>query len=271
MMVPSLLYGLGTTGSRIVQGIVSIVQAELGRLPNACNYLAIDGAALSMGVDQAHAISIDFSGCGTDATRGRRQFFRYYHLIRNSLNSHFEGLATSDSQVTVLTNPGKAVTSWIFAAAGGGSGGGMLQPMVTLLHDVARQHGVGQHRVHLILVGADIPTRDSSRSVTPEQTLAIADNTATNLIKIFFDITSSATSVDHRPDGTSFRMPAAQRVWAPYLIDQPNGSYHLPTVDDLIAMASWEFFLQIFTAVGKYIEERDIDHERLGLPARGMH
>ena len=268
MLMPELDCGLGTTGAKIVGGISDMATAEFGRLPNAFNWLAIDGAARETGIDSEHFMGLDIDGCGTDPRKGFQRFMDSYSRIRYAVDQQIQNLSEYDPLVSVDNSLRDVLAVRIFAGPGGSSAG-MLHPMISLVHDVAQQRRIQNLRVYLVLMGADMPLRDSSRTVIREQKLAIPDNCANNLIRIFADITSSAVIQERRGDGTAFQVPAAERVWAPAVIDQSNGQHEWSTTNELVEMIAAACFLQIFTVAGKYIEERDNDNRRLGVMAHG--
>ena len=268
MLMPAMLCGLGTSGAKMVQRIIAILESQLGRLPTACNYLLVDGASPDLAVDPRHFLALDLAGCGTNPHRGRQRFYAEYQRIRYALDQHLRTIDQFDPEVRVDNSPRDFLAVWIFAGCGGSSAG-LLHPMITLAHDVARQQRIRQVRVFLVLMGADMPLRDSSHSVLLEQKLIVPDNCANNLIKVFADMASAAEISEPRPDGTVFTMPAADRVWAVSLVDQSNGFHEWSTTEELVEMVAWDYFLQIFTEVGKYLEDRNEDHERTGVVARG--
>ena len=268
MLMPELLFGFGTTGAKIVGRIADLLKAEFGRLPNTCNWLAIDGAARETDIDCEHFMSLDIDGCGTDPHKGYQRFMEAYFRIRYAVDQQVQNLSEYDPLVPVDNSPRDVLAARIFAGPGGSSAG-MLHPMISLLHDVAQQRRIQKLRVYLVLMGADMPLRDSSRTVIREQKLAVPDNCANNLVRIFADITSSAVLQEHRPDGSTFKVPAAERVWAPAVVDQSNGQHEWSTTNELVEMIASAYFLQIFTIAGKYVEERDNDNRRLGIMAHG--
>jgi len=267
MEMPVLLYGLGTTGTKMMSGVVGLVRRELGRLPATMNYLAIDGASKDNARSDGHFLCIDLHGCGTVPHRGSEQFHRHRGEIRLAVDGQMQTISQFDPEIPVSYSPRDALDVRIFAGCGG-AGGGMLHPMISLVHDVAQLRRIQNLRVHAVLMGADMPMRDSDRSVHPKQVATVSDTFSGNLLKIIADISSSAVLVDARPDGTSFRLDAADRVWGVHVLDQSNGSFEWATTDDLCEMIAWESFLEIFTHLGKFTEDRKTDLEQLNIPAR---
>ncbi len=268
MLMPELDYGFGTTGAKIVGNITDLAKSEFGRLPNAYNWLAIDGAARETDIDREHFMGLAIDGCGTDPRQGYQRFMDAYFRIRYAVDQQVQKLSDYDPLVPVDNSPRDVLAVRIFAGCGGSSAG-MLHPMISLVHDVAQQRRIQKLRVYLVLMGADMPLRDSSRTVIREQKLAVPDNCANNLVRVFADITSSAVIQEHRPDGSTFKVPATERVWAPAVIDQSNGQHEWSTTNELVEMIASAYFLQIFTVAGKYVEERDNDNRRLGIMAHG--
>ena len=137
MFVPTILIGLGTFGSRTVHRIVLHLNTELGRLPAACNYLNVDGAAPESDMDANHHKTIDLGGCGTNPNLGREQFRVHYDELRYILDKQVQDLSEIDPQVAVAHTPREA-TAFCVIGGSGGSSGGMLHEMISLVHDVAR-------------------------------------------------------------------------------------------------------------------------------------
>jgi hypothetical protein len=266
MLMCKLIYGLGTAGTNIASRISALVKREFGRIPSSCNWLGIDGATRDPSVDSHHFIGLDVDGSGTRWYEGYRRFLDSYSQIRYVVDQQIQNLSEYDPIVSVEKSPRDVLDVSIFAGCGGSSTG-MLQPMISLVHDVAQNRRIKELRLYLVLMGADMPLRDSSRILVREQTLVIPDNCANTLMKIYADITTPGTLEETRPDGSTFTVRSCDRVWAPAVIDQSNGQYEWSNTKDLVEMISWAYFLQTFTEAGKYIEDRDKDNRKLGVPA----
>ena len=267
MEEPALLLGLGTTGTKIAHGVVARVCQELGRRSACMNYLAIDGASKDFAAKLDHFVCIDVHGCGTDPRRAVRQFYRHYQEIRCALDRQMLTVSQFDPEIPVFQPPQEILAVWIFAGCGGTSGG-TLHPAISLLHDLAQHRRIRNLRVHVVLMGPEMPMRDCTRGVHPKQVAVVADTFFGNLQKIIADMCSAAVLVEKRPDGSTFRLAAADRVWGLQVRDQSNGSFDWSTTDELIEMISWECFLQIFTQLGNCEENRKKDLEELNISAR---
>jgi hypothetical protein len=268
MEMPALLCGLGTTGAEMMGGVVGLIHRELGRLPASMNYLAIDGASKGSARSDSHFLCVDRHGCGTDPRRGSEQFTRHYAEIRLAIDRQIQTLSLFDPEVPVFYSPRDALDVRIFAGCGGASGG-MLHPMISLVHDIAQLRRIRDLRLHVVLMGHDMPMRDTARSVHSKQLATVSDTFSGNLLKIIADMCSSAALVEMRPDGTTLRLDAADRVWGLHVLDQSNGSFEWATTDGLSEMIAWQTFLEIFTHLGKFTEDRKKDLEQLNISARG--
>ncbi len=267
MEMPALLYGLGTTGARMMSGVVDLVHRELGRLPASMNYLALDGASKESARSDGHFLCIDRHGCGTVPRRGSEQFYRHYGEIRLAVDRQMQTVSPFDPEIPVFYSPREALDVRIFAGCGGASGG-MLHPMISLVHDIAQLRRIRDLRVHVVLMGPDMPMRDSARSTHSKQVATVSDTFSGNLLKIIADMCSAAVLVEMRPNGTSFRLKAADRVWGLHLVDQSNAAFEWATTDGLTEMIAWQSFLEIFTHLGKFTEDRKKDLEQLNISAR---
>ena len=268
MEMAAAVYGLGTTGTRMANGAVHLLLRELERIPACLQYLMIDGASPdSIAVGNDHFISTDLHGCGTDPRQGELQFYRHYSEIHRAVDGQMQTISQFDPVIPVCYSPQEALGVWIFGGCGGASGG-MLHPMITLVNDVAQQRRVRHLRVHVVLMGPDMPMRDNTRSVHPKQRCVVADTFSGNLVKIIADMCSSVILAETRPDGTTFHMASADRVWSVTVVDQSNGSFQWSTTNELAEMIAWDCFLRIFTQLGKFEEDRVKDLEQLNISAR---
>jgi hypothetical protein len=268
MLLAAFSLGLGSTGAAIVHGITRLVRRELGRLPSCYNYLLVDSAAPRPGMDPDHFCRIGVDGAGTLPEEGDRLFRateRYAHL-RGVINTLVQGLSAPDPGFPTR-NPREALDFWVFAGCGGTSGGA-LHPAIALLHDVARDRHVREPRIHVVLMGADMPLRDASRRIILEQAQVVPDTAANNLIKICGDLVNPDEIREVRPDGTSFTLKASDRVHSVILADQSNGEADFATTEGLIGMLAHAFFVRLFTQAGTDLMDRFCDQDKLGATGR---
>ena len=96
----------------------------------------------------------------------------------------------------------------------------------------------------------------------------VQDTCANNLVKIFADLADDSILKELRPDGTELRIRAADRVWSLTVVDQSNGAFEFTTVDQMVEMLSDACLFSHFTEAGKFLEDRNRDHEDLGTTGR---
>jgi hypothetical protein len=267
MFLPTLAIGLGTTGSELGQALVARAVRPLGRLPAPFDYLLIDVASRPAGNAGNRYIQIEggVDGCGTDPKRGRDLFATIpnYALLRSTLSSLIRGLGRPDPLVSVSKSPKEAVELWVLAGCGGTSGG-VLHPLITLLHDVALDLNIAEPRIHVVLIGPDISLFDTSRQVIEAQRRIVPDTFVTNLVKLCGDRAADGCLTETRPDGTTFSIRAEQRTYSLTVLDRSNGAYDCATVGELLAMAAEALFARLFTPAAAYVAGRMCDHKVVG-------
>jgi len=268
MAMPALLFGLGTTGSKIVHAIIQELRYLQGRLPQACDYLLIDGASPEAGMDKNKHIPLSVSGCGTNKQDGEQAFLGQYGTLRKILRQMWRDLTHIDD--IPVDHTSREATAFYVIGGSGGSSSGFQQLMVTLTHDVARELRIQNPRVRIVQCGPDIALRDIHRSPIPEQQFAVPDLAAGLLSQILSDLGKSAVAEHKRHDGTTFCVRRADRIYTTSLVDQSNGAFELLTVADFVEAVAQACVLEWFTEAGKYVLPRKRDNEGRKISGRAL-
>lgn len=271
--VATHLLGLGTTGSQVIDGVVKLFQAESRRelLPASINYLLTDAAAPKPGMDTDHFYHLvgGVNGAGTDPEEGRKLFCapQNYRQLRSTLNRQLVDMMGNDQNLPWSLPPRQVLDFWIVAGFGGTSGGG-THPAIALLHDVAQDRHIACPRIHVLMIGPEMPLRDRTRQVLVEQQRVVRATAAQNLMKTVADTAAPGFLHERRPDQTSFQVKASHRVWLPLLADQSNGRADCSTTDGLVGVVVQTLFARLFTQAGIDLADRHRDFDQLGLPGR---
>lgn len=268
MMLGLLAVSLGTTGAMVLNGLVRKVRAERRRLdlPSAFDYLMVDAAARQPDMDATNFYQLagGIDGSGTDPRRGRELFRRHrnYQEMRAILNNRVLGLMRADAEQMVLSS--RKALDMLLIAGNGGTSGGSLSPAIGLLHDVAQDRHIEEPHIYVVIIGAEIALRDKDRQVTLQQQHVVRATAGDNLRSIIGGMAQDGTLQESRPDGTTFSVKAAERVWSVTVADQSNGFADHATVAELAHMLSDALYLRFFTQAGAYLAERIRDPRHLG-------
>ncbi len=272
------MVGLGTTGSEVVQTVRTTLgehrpwSGSLG----CFQHLLLDAATAPMHWDQGHFRLLEgeqgtgIDGAGTDPREGRARMLRErnYRDLRHGVNGMLLELAAVTSEWALPSL--REACDLVVVAGCGGTSGGAIDPFVTLLHDVCRERNLSNARVTVVLLGPEIAIRDAGRSVTAEQARTIRATAAANLVKMLAQFSHTQPTEEIRADGTSFHVPAGERIWDIAWFDQSNGSFDWPTTEEFVAHTAHCLFLRFFTAAGIHAAHRRADLERLGITGRAQ-
>ncbi len=265
---PWMLIGAGTTGTGIVQRAVRFIQDAAHRIPRGCRYLTCDAAPTFEPEHVLHHVAIGTDGAGTNPHNGRRLFFDHYDLVRHALQERVDELCRGTADFVTPAKAAREVTGFMIVAGSGGTSGGILDPLISLVHDVAQRRSIQDIRVHVVLLGPGMPLRDSSRQPLPEQIRLIHNTYAQNLQRIYGLMQTPGFVREIRPDGTEFYVKATRRVTRIYTVDYTNGLADFATTDELIEMLGHATFTCLFTQAGKHAIERARDHDGTGVTGR---
>jgi hypothetical protein len=254
---------LGSTGSLVGHLLCQKILRELGRLPGPYAYLMVDAANPPAGADPHYFCQLGDSGFGTDPENGRLKIAEHYFHLRSVLRDHLERTASPDPVFVPQFNPREILNVWIVGGCGGTSGGG-LQTVVNVVHDFGQLERVADLRVHLVLLGPDMPMRDKTRRTIPEQRRVVQSTAAANLWRTIAEMTGDGLVTETRPDGTTFTVPAARRFASLTFVDQCNGKSQFSTTAGLAAMLADALFLRLFTDCNSYLFDRLRDYQQLG-------
>lgn len=270
----SQLFALGSSASSIVGSFAQLLNRELGTCPQSISYLMVDSATPTADVvDPLHAnrhlhVGKQIDGCGSDPHLGEEVFRDNYSRIWNKVESHVLKLDPHDPLLPANVPPRQAVEFWLFAGCGGTSGG-MLDQAILLLNDVARSLHINEPRVNVVLIGADLPRLDVTRTLAMEQRLVLPETLVTNLGSCLHDFLRSATRWEQPPGRPEFSQPTSRRVWSLSLVDYTNREHDLTKMSELIEMTALGCFNAIVTPLGKSVNDRYCDLDRLGVTGRG--
>lgn len=263
MRTVTFVIGLGSAASRAVCHTAEHALHEWGFLPDVFSYLCFDADADFPPAHREHCFALGCDGSGTDATVGLELFLAKVAEIADVLISRFHLLLAGDHRCpTELT--ARQATSIHLVAGSGGTSGGAVQPMITLLHDIAGRMGIQELRVHVHWIGPEVALRDINRTITPEQNEIVHATFAANLGQSFADLTVDRLQQYVRSDGTVFSIPTRLRVLSQSLTERSNGQVDCLTSADTEANLGWTLLQRCFTAAGMHHEGRTCDHRVIG-------
>lgn len=264
----TLLIGLGSTGTRIVDQLIRSVVASVGFVPPSLNYLMIDGEATDdlHGLDHFTCVGID--GCGTDPNEGRAAFLEIYPDLLKTVETLLLKLNSASDVMPAAVAPKTCVEVYVFAGNGGTSGG-MQQPCVTLINEVMQKRSIRTPRIHTIFLGADMPMKDASRTVTDSQVEITAATAWANIRRMVFEHWNPKSILDESPTVGTI-LPAGGRLESVGFMDQSNGRHQLGTTDELIEMVATAYFVAICTHASISVSARMKDLEKTGETVRAF-
>lgn len=264
----TLLVGLGSTGTRIVDQLIRSVAASLGYVPPSLNYLMIDGEATNdlYGLDHFTCVGID--GCGTDPNEGRDAFLEIYPELFKTVEGLLLKLNPESDVMPAAVSPQTCVEVYVFAGNGGTSGG-MQQPCITLLNEVMQKRRIRTPRIHNVFLGVDMPMNDASRTTTDNQIEITAATAWANIRRMVFEHWNPEPIREESPTGGTV-IPAGGRVESVGFMDQSNGRHQLGTTDELMEMVAAAYFAAICTHASLSVSARMKDLEKTGETVRAF-
>lgn len=264
----TLLIGLGSTGTKIVDQIIRNVVDSLGFVPPSLNYLMIDGEATENLYGPDHFTCVGIDGCGTDPNEGRDAFLEIYPDLLKTVEGLLLKLNSGSDVMPAAVPPITCVEVYVFAGNGGTSGG-MQQPCITLLNEVMHKRRIRTPRIHTVFLGADMPMNDASRTVTDSQIEITAATAWANIRRMVFEHWNPEPIRDESPTGGT-QLPAGGRLESVGFMDQSNGRHQLGTTDELIEMVAAAYFAAICTHASLSVSARMKDLEKTGETVRAF-
>lgn len=263
MRTVTFLIGLGSAASRAVCHTADHALHEWGFIPDVFSYLCFDADADFPPAHREHCFALGVDGSGTDATVGLELFLAKLGDIADVLISRFHLLLGGDHRCPTEATARQA-TSIHLVAGSGGTSGGAVQPMITLLHDIAGRMGILELRVHVHWIGPEVALLDINRTITPEQNEIVHATFAANLTRSFADLAVDRLQQHMRSDGTTFCIRSRLRVLSQSLTGRSNGQVDSLTSADTEANMGWTLLQRCFTAAGIHHEGRTCDHRVIG-------
>ena len=262
---PWLLVGLGTTGTDAIHTVLHFVHEAIGKIPKGCRYLTVDAAPTQDMEHQLCHVAIGTDGAGTNPHNGRRLFLDHYDLVKHALQQQIDRLCGSVADTISPLKSAREVTGFLVVAGSGGTSGGTLDPMISLIHDCAQRRSIQEPRVQVVLIGPGMPLRDSSRQPLPEQVGLIHNTYAENLRRIYGLMQTPAHVRERRPDGTEFFVEASARVTGLQKVDYTNGLSDFATTSEFVGMLGHAIFSYVLTQAGEHARQRTRDNHGTGV------
>lgn len=264
----TLVIGLGSTGGELGHRIMQMVIKENGgTVPPLCQYVLIDSdrnQAAESGWDPSNSCLLNIAGAGTLPQHGAKMVQDNWSHLRGLVGERLDRLMSANCPNRANAPPMQAVEVFLFAPCGGTSGG-TISPMITLVHQVTANRRIVQTRVHAVLLGPDMTLHDPGRPMSPEQVQVIPATFAANLVRICGDIVSPTTRTVGTPDGLSFLLEDSQRVFGLHLVDHSNGAHTYARTEELLDQLARTYLLRFFTAAGANHRARLEDLRQLGV------
>ena len=259
LSMPQCLVGLGTAGGRGVHGAAQHVIREAGRLPRSVAYVWIDADSADVATDPHHSVVTAVDGSGTNAHNGRESFLEHLDQIRDALLAHTDPLFDADPTLPA-DKTAREATCFTVVAGPGGTSTGCLDPMISLIWEIARRRSIQEVRIRVLLLGPEMAINDLTRSVADEQAELIRANFAESANRMY-ELLDSNGEDTHRLNGSSTSHGTrSPRIFSLDIVDQSNGRADFATNDEFIAMVARTLFFQRFTHVGLDFDSRYCDH-----------
>ena len=260
---PTFLFALGSSMQSAVQGCIDRLHREVGRPPRQAGHLFIDADCPAVGTDTTHFVSLNINGAGTNPHVGRELSLEHRDKVYDAMQAHLDALFEPDS-VCPAEKTARECTSFVLVGSNGGTSGGILDPMIDLVHEVARRRNIREPRVHVVLVGPDILVNDLTRSISPEQAVLIPSTFAQNVWKIYQSLTPGAPEREVGRFASLRHGGTPPRVFSLTIVDQTNGVSDWASTDDMTAMLADVLFFHCFTQAGIDFLGRTCDHRGCG-------
>jgi hypothetical protein len=274
LSVPTILMCIGSTAARIGDTMVKLFQAEWRRpdLPSGFGYLLVDSAAPRPGMDSDHFFPLDggINGAGTDPNEGFKLFHspETHRALRSALNRKVVNASRQDAELPHSKLPRETVDFWLITTSGG-TGGGAVHSAIGLMNAVAQDRHVQEPRIHVVLLGPEMPLRDRTRQVSVEQKQIVRATCAHVLAKLLGDFATTGNLHEPIPGEPPLSVQASRRVWSITLVDQSNGYADCSTTDAFVKLVANALFPRLFTQAGIYLADRFQDFDKTGPTGRG--
>lgn len=255
---------LGTTAGAAVKQMFAGLRSRFPhRLPDWIQYLLLDAAADQDDRHHGHVPDLGIDGSGTDPRQGRAIFQKSAARISQAIKTHLDGLVRSRSGIPLKS--ARECVNVVIVAGCGGTSGGFLDPLISLLHERAQQRNIQAFRVHLLLVTPEMVLGDVSRELTPEQQEMISLTFAQNLQRTLAAIGEAGHWIEAGQDGGTFLLPPGGRIYSLDLVGNSNGQTELSTCGDLSEMLGLSLYLRHCSPISLEIPQRHIDLVQLGV------
>lgn len=261
----SLVIAIGTTageaGHRVIRRVIETIG---GTLPPLIRYLLIDSDGRKNGWNPQHAFIYGVDGIGTVPTEGRKAFLERWDELRGLISARIDQLVAAADVRHRMTAPLRAIDIYVIAGPGG-TGGGGLDLLITLIHQIAHERGIEEPRVHVILLGPEMPLRDRTRSLSSAQYDLIPATFGANCLLIVNNVVSPEIIQESPPTGPAFQLEACHRVYTVTALDWSNGSFSFSVTEAFLDMVADSLFLRIFTQLAADLAALDRDNRVTGL------
>lgn len=249
VVCPKLFISLGTTARRCVSYVMRQLESKYSGIPKATQFAILDADADGISRFGQYAISLGVDGAGTDPVIGREILGGFFEDVRSGITNRFR--RAFDANDLPVAMHAKQAMDVVVIGTCGGTGGGAIDPIITLVHEISQRFKIRDLRVHVHLVGPEIQLRDIDRNPSHEQQMMIPDTYSQNLGRIYHDFTNGDAVLHEKTmDGRSVTIRPQQRVMSLQVVDQGNGAFDFLKIDHLVEMVGRALFQQYFTAAG---------------------
>ena len=266
----TIIFGIGTTGSKIVINLFRLLEASERGVPDGVIFIVADVDSDERDdtlaeISQIVFIPLGKSGAGTNTQNGCRIIEEHYEPIKSTIEKSMVTLMENDGLESQFSlPPGKSQSFFIIGGDGGGTAGGGKDKTATAAHDAKRSVGLEQLEVNVWRVGSQIPIHDVTRSVSSDAKERIPANTADNLEACYIQMNTKRYLTEHPPIGEPFEVQMSTRTFANVEFDNVSRGHRLNTNEELLHVIAGCLHSRIFTAAGKENESRHIDDMILG-------
>ena len=262
---PTLIFGLGTSGSDCALRLYRKCRKYFGRTPNNVRFLLLDAdkdSRRNVLNERKHIsfISIGKTGAGTNTRRGQNLAdLSYEQIVKSIMHVQVRLMKSIDGEFPTNLPGSENQSITIISGLGGGAGGGSVDRCVTAAHDAARRVGIENIDVNLATIGPMMPISDVTRTIEPSRVKRILANAADNVQNWFSQMNSRGQLQETPPIGKPFSINASTRILSRVEYDNKSESSRIHTCPELHQMIAETQFFRIFTASGKDRDSRSCD------------
>ena len=266
----TIVFGVGTSGSKIVLNLFRLLEASEGGVPDGVIFIVADVDRDERKdnlaeISQVACISMGKAGAGTNTQNGLRIAEEHYEQIKSTIEKAMVSLMENDGLDSQFNlPPAKSQSIFVVGGDGGGAAGGIKDKIVTASHDARRSVGVEQIEVNVWRIGSQIPIHDVTRTPNPDAKERIPANAADNLEACYIQMNTKSYLTEQPPLGEPFEVPMSTRTFANVEFDNLSRGHRLNTNEELLHVIAGCLQSRIFTAAGKENEARRIDYVILG-------